>query len=278
MNFQYYETLQDKSDEKLLFLMKNITPKFSIGELKIFLDDIANKSLTGKSSSIKGFIDIGDDYDTTSDLSKLNNNQLEIFYKYFVSREITDKKAVKWRFYQYLKYIPNIIIQNIRINRSADPEQFIDLIIELEDNKLIIILCYEKLDIENYNNGINKLNEFVKVNKLNPARIVIAANMSFRNIPIDKSIKIDSSEIEPELWIEWIEQGCPFNGEDLLILNNNELELAGFNFISLQDLLDYVYEFSEEEQISIFRQPSYFSENQTKFQNIELIWKGIMLK
>ena len=78
--------------------------------------------------------------------------------------------------------------------------------------------------------------------------------------------------------IEWIEQGCSFNGEDLLILNNNELEVAGFNFISLQDLLDYVYEFSEYEQISIFRQQGYFSENLTKSQNIELIWKGIMLK
>ena len=82
MNFQYYETLQDKSDEKLLFYIKNITPKLTIGELKIFLDDIANKSLSGKSSSIKGFIDIGGDYETTSDLSKLNNSQLEIFYKY----------------------------------------------------------------------------------------------------------------------------------------------------------------------------------------------------
>ena len=118
----------------------------------------------------------------------------------------------------------------------------------------------------------------MNTNNLHPERIIIAANKSFRNIPIDKNIKIKDAEIEPELWIEWIEQGCPFNGEDLLILNNNELELAGFNFISLQDLLDYVYEFSEYEQISIFRQQGYFSENPTNFQNVELIWKGIMLK
>ena len=278
MNFQYYETLQDKSEENLKLLAERIVPQFTIGELKIYLDDIADKSLTGKKSPIKGFIDIGGDYETTADLSKLNQSQLEIIYKHFISREINDKKTVKWRFYQYLKYIPNIIIENIRINRTTDIEQNIDIVIDLEGDKQIIILCYGKLDIEIYEEGIDKLIEFVQANNLHPERVIFAANKSFRNITIDNSINISDNEIQPELWIEWIEQGCPFNGEDMLIINSNNLELAGFNFISTQDLLDYIYEFSEEDQIAIFRQPGYFSENTNKFENIELIWKGIMVK
>ena len=278
MNFQYYETLQDKSKEYLKLLAERIVPQFTIGELKIYLEDIADKSLTDKKSSIKGFIDIGDDYDTTADLSKLNQAQLEILYKHLISREINDKKAVKWRFYQYLKYIPDIIIENIRINRTTDPEQRIDLIIDLEGDEQIIVLCYDKLDIELYEESIDKLNKFIQANNLNPERVIFAANKSFRNILIDKPINISDKELEPELWIEWIEQGCPFNGEDLLIVNNNNIELAGFNFISTQDLLDYIYEFSEDDQISIYRQPGFFSENPNKFENIELVWKGIMVK
>jgi len=278
MNFQYYETLQDKSKEYLKLLAERIVPQFTIGELKIYLEDIADKSLTDKKSSIKDFIDIGDDYDTTADLSKLNQAQLEILYKHLISREINDKKAVKWRFYQYLKYIPDIIIENIRINRTNDPEQRIDLIIDLEGDEQIIVLCYDKLDIELYEESIDKLNKFIQANNLNPERVIFAANKSFRNILIDKPINISDKELEPELWIEWIEQGCPFNGEDLLIVNNNNIELAGFNFISTQDLLDYIYEFSEDDQISIYRQPGFFSENPNKFENIELVWKGIMVK
>ncbi len=278
MNFQYYETLQDKSIEYLKLLAERIVPQFTIGELKIYLEDIADKPSTGKKSSIKDFVDIGDDYETTADLSKLNQAKLEILYKHFISREINDKKAVKWRFYQYLKYIPNIIIENIRINRTADPEQKIDLIIDLEGDKQIIVLCYDKLDIEIYEESIDKLNKFIKANKLKPERVIFATNKSFRNIPIDKTINISDKELELELWIEWIEQGCPFNGEDLLIINTNKIELAGFNFISTKDLLDYIYEFSEDDQIAIYRQQGYFSENPTKFENIELIWKGIMLK
>ncbi|MFX1385378.1 MAG: hypothetical protein ACFFBP_23420, partial [Promethearchaeota archaeon] len=186
--------------------------------------------------------------------------------------------AVKWRFYQFLKYIPDIIIENIKIKCTPEPEPFIDLIIENETGKLTFIICYEMLDLEKYNNGVTKLNDYINANNIIPDRVIFATNKSFRNIPIKELIKINDVTIEPELWVEWIEQNCPFNGEDLIIINNNELELAGFNFISIQDLLNYIYEFSENEQISIFRQPGYFSEIQNNYQNIELIWKGLMVK
>ncbi len=277
MNFQYYETLMDKSEKNLFFLIEKIIPQFTINELKIFFEDVAGKK-DSNSNPIKEFVEIGDDYDTKGNIATLKTEQLELMYKFFISREINNKLVVKWRFYQYLKYIPDFIIENIRINRTSDTEQFIDLIIELEDDKIILVLCYDKLDLDNFNQGIIKLNEFVKAHKINPERVIFAANKSYRNIPIDKSIDIDNTSITPELWIEWLEQKCPFNGDDLIIINNNDLELAGFNFISISDLLDYIYEFSEGDQVSIFRQSGYFSENNKGVQNVELIWKGIMLK
>jgi len=282
MNFQYYETLKEKSEKNLFDLVEKIVPEFTKGELKIYLDDIAkipikNQKSSG-SNSIKGFVDIGEDYETVADLSILKQDQLESMYKYFISREINDRLAVKWRFYQFLKYIPNLMIENIKINRTADPENAIDLLIEEPEGNIILVLCFDKLDIELYSEGINKLIEFVHSSNIIPNRVIYAVNKTYRNIPIEKSISIDDTSINLELWVEWIDQDSMFNGEDLIIVNNNELELAGFNFISTQDLLDYVYELSEEEQISIYRQPGYFSEIQENVQEIELVWKGIMVK
>jgi len=61
-------------------------------------------------------------------------------------------------------------------------------------------------------------------------------------------------------------------------MENTDLKLAGFNFTSLQDLLDYIYEFSEGGQISIIRQIDFFSENLKQELETELIWKGIIIK
>ncbi len=278
MNFQYYETLMDKSEKNLFFLIEKIIPQFTINELKIFFEDVAGKK-DSSSNPIKGFVEIGEDYDTIGNVATLKTEQLETMYKFFISREVNNKLVVKWRFYQYLKYIPDFVIENIRINRTSDTEQFIDLIIELEDDKIILVICYDKLDLDNFNEGIIKLNEFVKEHKINPERVIFATNKSYRNIPIDKPIDIDNTAITPELWVEWLEQKCPFNGDDLIIINNNDLELAGFNFISISDLLDYIYEFSEGDQVSIYKQSGYFSENSKGgVQNVELIWKGIMVK
>ncbi len=43
MNFQYYETLQDKSDKYLNYLVSQIKPSFTKGELKIFLEELSRK-------------------------------------------------------------------------------------------------------------------------------------------------------------------------------------------------------------------------------------------
>ncbi len=46
----------------------------------------------------------------------------------------------------------------------------------------------------------------------------------------------------------------------------------------MQDLLDYVYKMSQGGQISIYKSAGYFSENEQEEREVELFWKGIMLK
>jgi len=285
MDFQYFETLLDKSDKSLFYFIEQITPIFTKGELPIFLDDIAGKALKKgtKSSLSTGFIEIGEDIDTVSDLSKLNSGQLKQIYQIFISKELNNKTSVKWRFYQYLKFTRGFIIESVHINRTNKQDEIIDFIIETENNEIIFIVCYTILDLENYMEIIYKVIEFAKKQKIIPDKVIIAPIKTYRNIPITEAFNIQDKSVIPELWVEWVESNKLFNGDDLIIVINNDnnddnLELAGFNFTSTQELLDYIYEYSDGGQISIFKQIGYFSENIQKNEQVELIWKGIMIK
>lgn len=283
MNLQFYETMQDKSKKYLTYLIDQILPKFTIGEFKYFLEDLTNnttktsKGTKGqKTKSTEEFIKIGDDGGKFAELSKLNESQRKILFQIFVSREVNDKMAVKWRFYQYIKYHLGLNIKTVKVNRAS--KHFIDFIIETDEKEIIIVSCHDILELNRFKEVLNQTTEFAEKQNLIPDRIIFSACKSFRNIPIEESFKIGNTEITPELWIEWIEENLPYDREDLLIVNNSELKLAGFNFTSTEDLLNYIYHNSNGGQISIFKQSDFFTEASDNEAEIELVWKGIMIK
>ena len=94
MNLQFYETMDDKSKEYLVYLTEQIQPQFTESELKIYLEDIEAKLLP-KSSKSKGYVEIGDEGGKIADLSKLNGEQLKLLFQIFISREKNDKLAIK---------------------------------------------------------------------------------------------------------------------------------------------------------------------------------------
>lgn len=283
MNFQYYETLLDKSDKNLLYFIDKITPNFTKGELSIFLNDIEKKGISRntKSSVVKGYIEIGGDIDTVGDLSKLKSIQLKQFYQIFISKELNDKRAIKWRFYQYLKYARGFAFESIHINITNKETEMIDFVIEMDNREIVFVACFQILELDNYMENINHVIEFSKKHGLYPNKVIIAASKSFRTIPITEAFLIENKTVISELWVEWVELNKPFNGEDLLTVsvdNKENTELAGFNFSSAQDLLDYIYETSNGGQISIFKHIGFFSETIQEEPPIELFWKGIMIK
>ncbi len=286
MKLQYYELMDDKSKKYLLYLIEQVLPHFTMSELQMFLEDIAaepsNKKKTSKSKSKsksnQGYVEIGKDVGKVADLSKLTEGQLKEAFQIFISREKNDKLSLKWRFYQHLKYMLNLNLKSIKINRDPNPDRLIDFIVETEDKEVIFGLCYDVLELSKYNKACNKMNEFAKKQNLIPDRIIFATGKSFRNIPIDEPIKIINKELSPELWVEWSEENRPFNKEDLLIVNDSELKLAGFNFSSTDDMLNYVFKHTKGGQISVYRQLDFFTEVNEDEPEVELIWKGIMLK
>jgi hypothetical protein len=282
MKLQFYEMMEDKSKEYLMYLIEQILPQFTKNELKTFLgengaDSTKSKKNT-KTKSKNKYTQIGKDIGDFAELSKLTMNQLKLLFQIFISREKNDKHAVKWRFYQYLKYKMDLKIKSIKINLDPNPDLVIDFIIETEEKEVILALCYDILELKNYKKALEKVSQFVKSENLIPDRIIFSTGKSFRNIPIDTSIKIINEEILPELWIEWVEENRPFNKEDLLIVNDSDLKLAGFNFISTDDLLNYVFKHTEGGQISLYRQVDFFTETSEEEPVVELFWKGIMLK
>ncbi|MFX1499843.1 MAG: hypothetical protein ACFFDH_02630 [Promethearchaeota archaeon] len=277
MKLQYYEMMDDKSKEYLLYLIEQVIPPFTESELKLFLEDFSEKS-TSKTKSKTDYIEIRKDAGKPADLSKLTITQLKLMFQIFISREKSDKLSIKWRFYQCLKYIPDIDVKTIKVNKDFNPDLLIDFIIETEENEVILTLCYDVLDINNYNKAISKIDEFAKKENIIPDKIIFAVGKSFRNIPIDKPIKIVNKDLTSEIWIEWIEENRPFNREDLIIINDAELKLAGFNFTNTDEMLNYIFKYSNGGQISIYRQVDFFTEVNEDEPELELIWKGIMLK
>ncbi|MBA7664276.1 hypothetical protein ES703_72333 [subsurface metagenome] len=282
MKLQYYEMMDDKSKEYLLYLIEQVLPHFTVSELKMFLKNIAaepsKQKKNSKAKSNQGYVEIGNDSGKKADLSKLTIKQLKDMFQIFISREKSDKLSLKWRFYQYLKYMLNLKLKSIKINQDSNPDQVIDFIVETEDKDVILCLCYDVLELSKYKKAVNKLNEFAKKENLIPDRIIFATGKSFRNIPFDEPIKIISKELSPELWVEWIEENRPFNNEDLIIVNDSELKLAGFNFTSTDDMLNYVFKHTKGGQISVYRQIDFFTEVNEEEPEVEPIWKGIMLK
>lgn len=281
MSFQYYENLQDKSAESLQYYLKHIKPSLSNSEIDLIAKDLDQKPPKKKSKLHTDFVDM--EFDTTDedpDISKIDEKFYPALYKIFISNEEVSDKATKWKFYKFLKYIKEINIKSVHININEKKHEYIDMLIESEDDGIIIVSCINIIDFERFNEAKENIVEFCRQAKINPEQIIFSATKSYRNISIDDPIKVGNHEIIPEFWMEWFEPERPFHGEDLLIVNDKDnYTLAGFNFNGTQDLLDYVYQKTEGGQIAVYKQRGFFSElaGEQK-ETIELIWKGIVIK
>jgi len=285
MNLQYYETMDDKSEEFLSYLIEQILPYFTKSELELYLADIdKSKPVKGKGTkkskskaTSKNYVSIGEDIDKKADLSKLKPDQLKRLFQIYISRELNDKKAVKWRFYQNLKYMSQLHVESVKYNQNPDPAGSIDFIIETSQSEILLASCHDILELNHYNKVISEVVNYAKKENLLPDQIIFATNKSFRNIPLDTPIKIISKEVIPTLMVEKAGDK-QFKREDLLIVNDSELKIAGFNFNSTEDLLNYVYRHTNGGQISIFRQLDFFTAVSEEDLEVDLIWKGIMIK
>ena len=217
-------------------------------------------------------VNAGDDY------SFLKEDELQEIYKVFISKETGSEVAVKWRLYQFLMVSRQFDIQSAQVNQFVESEEDVDFIIEDHNHNIVLFIVFGILDSDKFNTALTNISNFVKSHEIDPDRIIFVASKSYRNIPLKNPIELGEKAIEPELWVEWSDNEIPFNSEDLLIVNNNELTIAGFNFSRMTDLLDYIYRYSSGGEITIYRKRGFFSENIKEPPKPDLIWKGVMMK
>ncbi|MFX0101055.1 MAG: hypothetical protein ACFFCS_15885 [Candidatus Hodarchaeota archaeon] len=281
MNFQYYDTLQNQSKEYLLQLMENFVPTLTKSELMVFLNDVSSKpsnNMKGiQAGKCKGFIEIGNDQSGSADFNNLTKTELKNIYQVFISRERNDNIAIKWRFYQNLRINRDLEVAEIQIKQVGAPEDSVNMVITTEDGESLLVLCHNIIEKVKYEKSIENLHKFVK-SEFIPNRVIFAVHKAHRNIPLEQELKFERVTVFPELWIEWEDIDRPYGGEDLIIVGEDELSFGGFNFTSLDELLDYVFTKTNGGQIRIFKELDYFAEGFHADMERELIWKGIMLK
>ncbi len=210
MSYQYYETLLDKSKENLASLLEQIVPRLSQEELKIIItDSIGTTSSKKKIESDKldkvvVFTDSSEGKNV--DLTKLSEKELEVLYKTFISKELTNKKAVKWRFYQNLKIFKDFNIKEIKLNPITSMIGKIDFSVSTNDDQFILISCFDILDLEQYKKISKDIVEFLNKKPKPVNGLYFVTNRTYRNIPLDEIMDTGNSIIVPDIWVEWIEE------------------------------------------------------------------------
>ncbi len=210
----------------------------------------------------------------------------KILYDVFVSRSLTSQFALKYRFLNYMKYSNAWNKFEIMDAEGSFGEIHPDLILSDSNEKTRIWIFFNEIFDEKvlrtFRTTCNNVRGGAKAENI-ASKIVFISGKSHREINLEDPITIriagnqtQSWRVSFEIWIE--EKNAadrPFNDEDLIVIRDQEF--AGFNFSSIDDLLDIIKTMFGNGQFEIQRIPNYFStKNANRSSEKETIWKGII--
>jgi len=221
--------------------------------------------------------------DITDDLDPLDVEIKKVLYEVFVSQSLKSKFALKYRFLQYLDYSSKweqffVPQENVTIG-----ELQVDLFLRDKNSDELTWVFFTEIITEKFIQQIRlKCGNISEISLDDvPSRFIFIAAKSYRDVDIDEPILLQGDQkhygkVPADLWIEDKEENRPFNDEDLLVIK--DLELAAFNFGSLNDVLDVAKSTFGKGQYEIVRIPNFFSKfTQESSQEREIIWKGVLL-
>ncbi len=218
------------------------------------------------------------------DITALDNSVKKLLYEVFVSRSLPSKFALKCRLNRGLSYFKTWADFKVKDIGMKIGDITIDIVLENSTDKSLLWVFFIEVMEEKFLKELRqKCMDSKKGTITNvPNKILIISSLSYRDISIDEPISLRSKEgakfdeIPIELWIEEKNPNRPFRDEDLLLID--DIELAGFNFSSLDDLLDAIKQLRGKGQYQVFKVPNYFSKKTRVGSPMEkeLIWKGIL--
>jgi len=218
------------------------------------------------------------------DIDELDEKIKKILYEVFVSRTLASKFAVKYRFLNFMKYAQTWSQFELVDEEGLFGELHVDLILRDPQDKSLVWVLFNEIMSDKILHNFRSICAEVRGGKASEvaAKIVFVSAKSYREIPMDDPITIkiagnqDQTWSAPfEIWIEEKNPERPFTDNDLLIVR--DAEFAGFNFSSINDLVDVIKSSFGDGQYEILRVPNFFGQKSgTKTFDTEVIWKGII--
>ncbi len=219
-------------------------------------------------------------------IADLDEKIQKVLHNIFVSHSLNSQFAIKYRFLRFVKYSSTWNKFEIMEDEVSFGEIHPDLILrDSTDQSLTWVFFFEIFDektLRNFRTTSGGVRGGPKVDNI-ASKILFISGKSQRELNLEDPITIkivgnqtQSWRVPFEIWIEEKNADRPFNDEDLLIIKDQEF--AGFNFSSINDLLDVIKTTFGNGQYVIERKINYFSsKNADKSIEKETIWKGIIL-
>ncbi len=217
-------------------------------------------------------------------IGELDEKIQKVLYEVFVSHTLTSQFALKYRFLNFMKYAQVWNKFEIVEEDGLFGELHVNLVLRDPKDKALTWVFFQEIMNEKVLRDFRKTCAGVRGAKETEvaSKIAFICGKSSREITVDDPITLKIAGIQNrswsipfEIWIEDKNTERPFNDDDLLVIR--DAEFAGFNFSSINDLLDVVKSTFGDGQYEITRVPSFFGQSYSnKSQEKEVIWKGII--
>lgn len=209
-----------------------IYPKLNIGKIDVFLKEYlgeGNYELPSK-FNVEEF---------TADIK----NILEDVY---VNKNLKCRAAIRARFMQYMEFSSHFLdYRPIKKIQSANEFEITNLLWNRKLDKTIGVFIVSVMNKKELNQIIKNLNDSQLFDD-NGAKIYLdeiylvcgrlertfAKNLDY--------IELDSHQMKLSFIVEYLDTNRPFEDDDILIINDDDFRVQGFNFGSLEDVLSVI--------------------------------------
>lgn len=254
-----------QSTEKLKYVYPSFTKKWIRNILKEYNEKHENQVTIKKKMG---------------DIDDLSEDARKILYDIFVSKKLLSPFALKLRFLNFIEYSSHWKDYRARKTDIKVGPLSVDVILEHYDTGEVIWVFFNEIASERYLKALRQksLEKLDIPDEVIPSRISVLAGRSYRDLSIEEPLVLDNGtrRVPLDLWIEEGAFNKDFSDNDLIVVE--DLEMGGFNFSSVADLLDVVKEELGKGQYEIFSIPDYFLRRfNIGGTDRETIWKGLIL-
>ena len=209
-----------------------IYPKLNIRKIDTFLKEYLGE---GKYELPKKF-----------DVEKFTPDIKKILEDVYVNKNLKVRAAIKARFMQYMEFSSDFL--NYRPIKEINDDGEFELTNLLRNSKLnknIGVFIVSVMNKKELNQIIKNLNDSQLVDdngaKIQLDEIYLVCGRLERTFAKNLDyIELDSHKMKLSFLVEYLDTNRPFEDDDILIINDDDFRIQGFNFGALEDVLSVI--------------------------------------